>query len=288
MQKRVVLMIVLFFEFIFLGGAALAQEVANDDEGKPLYEFGVGVSLLSIPEYRGADDSNNHVLPFPYIIYRGSFIKADGRSIRGILFSSDKIEIDLSFDASPPVKSRANGPREGMSDLDPTFELGPNITYQITDNKTDLGEIKLELKLSLRRVVATDIKNYAAHGWVIHPRLNFDYLSREGLFKDLNFGFSAGPLFGTAKYHGYYYDIDEENRTSSRATFKSGGGYGGTRLTGTLSKRFAQYWVGAFARTDFLGGASFEGSSLIKKRTSTMAGVGIAWIFYTSPAKVYK
>lgn len=288
MPKRPFLMVFLSLVILSFGEFTLGEEGKPDDEGKPLYEIGIGASFLSIPDYRGSDDENFHVLPFPFIIYRGDFIKADGRSVKGVFFSGDKLEINLSVDASPPVESEANGAREGMNDLDPTIEFGPNITYQVLNEKTEWGEFKLDLRFSLRRIIATDIKNYAAQGWVFHPRINIDYLSRQGLLKDWSFGLSAGPLFGTAKFHGYYYDVDQEFEKATRPTFKSGGGYSGTRLTGTLSRRFGQYWFGAFMRTDFLDGARFEASPLVERRTSIMGGFGIAWIFYQSTEKVYK
>jgi len=44
------------------------------------------------------------------------------------------------------------------------------------------------------------------------------------------------------------------------------------------SSRFPGFWVGAFARYDNLSGAAFEDSPLVRKKSSFMAGVGIAWV----------
>src|SRR5688572_5702414 len=65
-------------------------------EQLPLWEVGAGVAALSFPDYRGSNERQAWVLPYPYIVYRGEFLQADERRRRGLLFKSDRIEIDVS------------------------------------------------------------------------------------------------------------------------------------------------------------------------------------------------
>ena len=45
-----------------------------------------------------------------------------------------------------------------------------------------------------------------------------------------------------------------------------------------LSKRFPKYWVGAFLRYDWLGGAEFDDSPLVRRQNYLAGGFGIAWM----------
>jgi hypothetical protein len=45
-----------------------------------------------------------------------------------------------------------------------------------------------------------------------------------------------------------------------------------------LSKRFPDFWTGAFIRVYDLHGTAFDNSPLLKQNVSFMAGIGVAWI----------
>ena len=68
--------------------AGLALAMAADDaalaraDEKPLWEAGAGVAVLDFPDYRGSDERQTLVLPIPYLVYRGDFLKADRDSVR--------------------------------------------------------------------------------------------------------------------------------------------------------------------------------------------------------------
>jgi MipA family protein len=52
-------------------GFSLPQ-IASCEE-KPLWELGVGLALLRLPDYRGSDESRYYLLPFPYIFTAAIF-----------------------------------------------------------------------------------------------------------------------------------------------------------------------------------------------------------------------
>ena len=110
--------------FACCAGHAFAAE-------KPLWELGAGISALSLPDYRGSDQASVYAIPFPYLIYRGEFLKADRHGIRGTFFGTDRTELNLSLGASLPVNSDDNRARQGMPDLQPTVELGPSLDLKL-------------------------------------------------------------------------------------------------------------------------------------------------------------
>jgi len=55
----------------------------------------------------------------PYVVYHGDILKVDRARVRGMLYHTDKTELDVSLNGSVPVKN--DGARQGMPDLDPTI-----------------------------------------------------------------------------------------------------------------------------------------------------------------------
>ena len=96
-------------------------------EEKPLWEAGIGVAALSFPSYRGSNETNNFLMPVPMFSYHGDFFKADRHGIRASFFDSDFIDLTVSLALSPPADSSEIKARKGMSDLEGTFEIGPQI-----------------------------------------------------------------------------------------------------------------------------------------------------------------
>lgn len=250
--------------------------------GQPLWELGIGLSALSFPDYRGADQSDRYALPFPYLVYRGTFLKADRNGIRGVFFDSERIELNLSAGASLPVNSDANRARRGMPDLEPTVELGPSLDlnlWRATDRR-----YRLDLRLPLRTAVT--VKGGVDDvGWVFSPRLNLDIADVAGL-RGWKLGLLAGPLYGSAQNHDYFYSVAPQYATAERPPFDADGGYAGSQFMLALSKRFPHYWIGAFARWDSLDGAVFADSPLVRRDRYFAAGVGIAWVLGTSSTRV--
>jgi outer membrane scaffolding protein for murein synthesis (MipA/OmpV family) len=249
---------------------------------KPLWELGAGIGALSLPDYRGSDQSSLYAIPFPYLIYRGEFLKADRNGIRGTLFGSDRIELNLSLGASLPVNSDDNRARQGMPDLQPTVEFGPSLNLNLW--RTPDLRTRLDLRLPVRTAVAVK-GGMDEVGWVFSPRLNLDIADVAGL-PDWNMNVLAGPMVGSARNHDYFYSVAPQYATADRPAFDAKGGYAGSQFMVTLSKRYPKYWLGAFVRQDTLKGAVFADSPLVKSENYFAAGVGIAWILGESSTRV--
>ncbi|HRS97624.1 MAG TPA: MipA/OmpV family protein, partial [Smithella sp.] len=102
----------------------------------------------------------------------------------------------------------------------------------------------------------------------------------------LNLGVSAGPMFADSGYHSYYYEVEPAYATATRPAYAAGGGYSGSTLTVGLSKAYRQFIFNAFVSADFLQGAVFEDSPLVKRETSVMSGFSVSWIFLKSEKQV--
>ncbi len=252
-------------------------------EQLPLWEAGLGVAGISFPDYRGADERQNYLLPMPYLVYRGEFLKADRQRVRGLFFKSERAEVDISVNGSVPVKSKDNRARSGMPDLDPTLELGPSLNLTL-DRSLD-NRKTLELRLPLRAVIASDFKHARIQGWLFQPKLNWDYADFLGA-RGLNLGLATGPIFANARYHQYFYGVDNAFATAVRPVYQGRGGYAGAQATAALSRRFSSYWMGGFMKYDNLHGAAFEDSPLTKSKNSFSAGISFVWVFAESQTKV--
>ena len=101
---------------LMLALALPANDVRAADE-KPLWEIGAGVSALTLPAYRGSDQTNNFILPLPFFSYHGDFFKADRHGIRGSFFDTDRLDFTVSLALSPPMGSNDIPVRAGMPDL---------------------------------------------------------------------------------------------------------------------------------------------------------------------------
>lgn len=260
-----------------LPGAALAGGIE-----RPLWEAGVGAAALSFPAYRGADERRNFVMPVPYFVYHGTFLKADRHGIRGNLFDSERIDLNLSLSASPPTDSDDVRVRTGMDDLKPTAEFGPQLDLTLWRSKSRARSLKLRLPV---RTAFTVERSPQSAGWLFSPTINFDATDLPGL-PGWNLGLLAGPIYATKRQHAYFYGVDPRHATATRPAYAATGGYGGTQFLAALSKRYANTWVGAFVRYDVLSGAVFEDSPLVSRKRFLAAGIAISWVIGESTTRV--
>ncbi|MBX7228494.1 MAG: MipA/OmpV family protein [Burkholderiaceae bacterium] len=272
------------FYKIFLGLMLATQLSLIHAQDVPKWEAGIGMSTLHLPDYRGSNETHSYVLPIPYFVYRGDKIKVDRQGIRGELFNTDFIQLDISAGASVPVNSDKNLARAGMPNLDGTAELGPSL--EITLARSRDRRTKLDLRIPVRMAFTLGPEKFGQNiGLVATPHLNLDVKDIAGM-SGWNLGVLGGLSYGSARNHGYFYNIAREYASASRPAYTARGGYGGNQLILALSKRFNQYWLGAFLRADSLKGAVFENSPLIKTKKYVTAGIGFSWIFKQSEQSV--
>lgn len=253
-----------------------AVPVAPAHADQPLWELGVGAGALRLPHYRGADQSRSWLLPVPYAVYRGDFLKADRDGARAVLLDSERVDIDLSTDLSPPTRSRDNNARRGMPDLASLLEFGPSLNLMIARGPAS----KLHLRLPLRAGWTLEGGSRQT-GFSAAPHLNLD-LRVQGW----NLGLQAGVLWGDRKRHAYFYEVEPVYASATRSAYRATSGYAGWDATVALSRRSGNTWTGAFLKIDRLDGARFVDSPLVRSQGNWSAGFAMAWVLKTSDTRV--
>jgi outer membrane protein len=264
-----------------LPGPVIADQVSSDaapNATEPLWELGLGVAAVRFPDYRGSDQTSLYVLPLPFFVYRGRFLRADRDGARAILFAGRRIVVDISLAASVPTKSSDSDARSGMPNLPATFEIGPSFNLELWQSADHA--FKLDLRLPVREAITID-SSPRAIGLTFSPNLNLDI--RAGAW---NIGLLGGPLYAQARYHQQYYSVAPEFATATRPAYDAPGGYSGWRAITAFSRRLGSAWLGGFLRYDELHGAAFAPSPLVRRDTGFTAGFGISWIFATSSQRV--
>jgi len=249
---------------------------------KPLWELGIGIAAMQLPYYRGSETGRGYLLPYPYLTYRGEFLNVDDGEVRGLLYRSDSVVVDLSLAGGVPVPSDNDGPRQGMPDLNPSVEFGPSLDLRLWDINQHRGQ-KLWLRLPIRAAYSVDGRDSAHQGWIFAPYLEF---SREYQAAKLEYTVSVGPMFADNNYHDYFYGVDPAYASPTRPAYRGRSGYNGSRITLMAEKDFDHFSLNAFARLDSLNGATFTDSPLFQSRNYHIIGFAISWIFSQSDKRV--
>jgi MipA family protein len=260
---------------------SLLGTVAHADQ-QPLWDFGMGVGAVLFDDYRGGASMHGYPVPVPYFIYRGTFLRADRDGVHGRFLDLLHLEFDISADATPPVFSRHSAPRQGMPNLASTIELGPSLIWHVW--RSDDSGIRIDLHSPVRNAITIDSPPRSI-GWIYAPTLNVDYLGK-GRAAGWNFGVLSGPLYSQRQYNSYYYAVAPQYATSTRPEYQPPGGYSGTQLLISTSKRYRDYWFGAYLRHDWLQGAVFDPSPLVQQRSYWSGGLGFVWMIRSSSRMV--
>jgi outer membrane scaffolding protein for murein synthesis (MipA/OmpV family) len=246
-------------------------------EEKPLWEFGAGISTLYHPHYLGASQERAYALPIPFINYHGKLIRADRNGIRGLIYDSEKLDLNLSFSGSLPVNSKDNDARDGMDDLDLMLEVGPTLQYQIHNGDQHL--LRADLPVRGGFTIGDEFMRY--QGWTTNPRLHHEMnLNRWKLTT------TFGPVFSSSRYHGYIYDVGSQDVRPGREYYKSNTGYTATRFSTGIKRRIGDYFVAGKLTYYNLDGASNEDSPLVKKREYFGVSLVFVWVFGQSDKTV--
>jgi outer membrane scaffolding protein for murein synthesis (MipA/OmpV family) len=239
---------------------------------EPLWEFGLGVGAVAFMDYRGADTAHAYPLPVPYFIYRGKFLHADREGLKGRLFDHGPVELNISLNATAPV--RENATRRGMPDLRPTVEIGPSLNCRVWRSAD--ARVKVDVRLPVRAAFTIESSPQMI-GLFFAPHVNVD-VANVGGKAGWSLGLLAGPLLADKRYHDYFYTVPPQFATADRPAYQARGGYSGSQMLASLSKRYPSYWVGAYVRHDVLAGAMFSASPLVKRNGYWSAGVAVAWM----------
>ena len=267
---------------IMIASVILIYPAVSLGKEQPLWEIGLGLSAFYLPDYRGSDVSREHFFPIPYFTYRGEIVKAERSNVKGRIFETERLKLDISLGGGVSVDSENNEARKGMPDLDMTGELGPSLELNLW--KRTSGSGSLWFKLPFRGVFSFDRSDLSYRGLKFAPVFNYRWRSR--LLKNLALSLTLGPYFSSQKYHDYFYAIEPGFATLARPEFHPEGGYGGSRVSLVARKRFENLWIGTFARYDTLSHAGFKNSPLVKTNEYLAVGIVVAWMALKSKKNV--
>jgi outer membrane scaffolding protein for murein synthesis (MipA/OmpV family) len=243
----------------------------------PLWELGAGLSLLRLPDYRGAETYRGYLLPVPFLVYRGDFLRADREGARAVLLDTSVAELEVSVNASPPVYTDTTGARAGMRRVPATFEIGPKLRSTLLRTPG----LRLNLEIPVRAMVT--IESSPRHvGNVFTPNLDLSVSTGT----PWRLGFQGGPFWASRGVNQRIYGVSAAEATATRPAYEARSGYGGWQALVGTSRRYESHWFGAFLRYDHVGGAVFGDSPLVRSRSNLSGGVAMSWIFATSSEQV--
>lgn len=268
---------IVVFAFALAAGAAQAQP-AYVPPPEPRLELGIGGLAMALPDYRGSDHYGGRLLPIPYAAYRSERVQLTREGLRARLFAVERLTASLSAAASLPG-SDDNPDRAGMPRIDPTFEAGPSLDYLLHDG--DGGRTRVKLRVPARATIAADGLELRDIGWVFVPHLRLDSLPRGGRWEWSHVA-TAGVLWATEDYHEYFYGVAPEYETATRPAYDAHGGYSGARMSLSSAVHHGRWRVGAFATWDFMEGAAFEDSPLLRTAHGGFGGVYFSYRLYAS------
>lgn len=275
-RRRITFVIAGAIAALVWAGAATAQEE------RPLWEVGLLAGAGILPDYPAANESRFEALPLPFFTYRGKVIRSDDKGLlRGRLFRSDRVELDLSLGGAIPVNSTDNVARTGMPDLDWMGEIGPRLEITLAR----AGEVRIELELPIRAVFSTDFSRVEYEGLVSVPELAYqhDNFLRSGA----RFKLGVGVAFADSRMLSVFYSVPAQFETAARPRYRAKGGYLGTKVQFSASRRFGdRLRVVAALRYDFHGSAANRASPLFKDTSTTSLGVGVIVSLWQSGATV--
>ena len=239
---------------------------------EPLWEYGLGIGAIAFQDYPGSDTSHVYPIPVAYVLYNGTFLKADRNGVRGLLLNQEWVELNVSGGISAPVRNDAV--RYGMPELRPTVQLGPSVDLHLIHSNAHKVKLDLDLPVRAAFTIASSPQDI---GWIFEPRLNVqfqDIFGTQGWGLDLG----SGPMFADRRYHDYFYSVAPQYATAARPAYRAPGGYSGTQVGIALKKRFPKLWFGAYLHYEALRGAVFADSPLVQRSYDWSAGFGFAWI----------
>ena len=249
----------------------LLSSILNAKE--PKLELGFGGAALYYPNYVGSKTYNFITLPFPYLRYRGKYLKYDKDGLTGKLFGINDLKLELSGSGSLPASSEKGSARDGMPDLDLTGEIGLQFVYNIYEK----GVSQLEFELPIRGVLSTDFTQIDYRGLVSNPQLKYSLN-----YTNLELTLRTGVVLGDEDYHSYYYGVDREYITPNRSEYKANAGFNGFRNRVGMTYKKGSWWMGAFITYISLNGSVIEDSPLVEINSALYSGASVAYIFYTA------
>lgn len=238
------------------------------------WDLGVGLTGLHLPVYPGSSQTENYLIPYPYFYLKTEHLEVD-EGVRGFVYQSEILRVNLSADFGVPVDNDENSLRAGMEDLNLVLQVGPMLEVILSGGRNQSYESRIELPV--RTAIATDIDHTENIGWVFEPRFSYEKMRprKNGWAYQL----SVGLRYATKEFHGYYYDVDAIYATINRPAYSADKGYSGAFVDVIAGWRMDNIIYGVFARYQNLNGTVYEDSPLMEQNSYFSVGGGVIYRF---------
>lgn len=248
---------------------------------EPLWEVGVFGGAAWTPDYPAADENSFNGIPAPYVVYRGDVFRlGDGSLASAAIAETSRFELDISIDGSFGVESDDNEARRGMPDLDFLGEIGPELSYRLSE---DGAPVTVTAELELRAVFSTDLSSLSYEGIAVNSELKASWRDEA---RGLSLSVSAGPILAFDGLNDYFYEVAPAFALPGRPAYAAEEGYLGTEATLSAGyqaservRLFAAVQVGVFS------GSANEDSPLFRDDVNAGVFVGLAWTLWESETR---
>jgi len=242
----------------------------------PKIELGLGVGGQHLGDYRGSKEMQTSAIPFPLLIYRGDFLRAERGSVKGRFIANDNYELNVSVEAALNGGSEDNPKRQGMPALDSAFEIGPSFNINLTGESFYEG---FSLRFPLRGVYTLSTEKASYIGYGFNPKLTWRH---PGILGGVKVSANLGALWASRQYHDYYYSVDNEFVLDDRPYYQAEQGFSGVYLKTSFSKRVNNVFYGLSLRYDYLNDASFKDSPLVETDHYFAFSFAVGWFLWQS------
>jgi MipA family protein len=246
---------------------------------EPVWELGIGGAGFVWPAYPGSEELTMWAIPYPYVVYRGDFVRADGDDVSGMLFDSDRVELDFSGSGTPRVRSDKVPLRADMPDVNFSFELGPSLRFIVVRGERDY----VTAALNLRGLASIDFPRLGYEGLLFNPTVQWE----RALHPDVDVGLNLNSRYADRRYHDYFYAVPEAYATEERPAYSASHGYNGTHLAVFATYRPSRNWRlrGVLGYRN-LAGAAVRDSPLFERDHGTYLSLTASYIFLRSSKMV--
>jgi outer membrane scaffolding protein for murein synthesis (MipA/OmpV family) len=251
----------------------------------PVFEVGIAGGGGSLPAYPASSQNQVRGLVVPYVIYRGSVLRADDGGVRARTSLADGIELSVSAAGGVNASSDDVTARQGMPDLQWLGEVGPNLRFILWRGENEAAPARLVVDTPVRAVFSTDWSSVSFRGFTFAPDIAYERLHVFSQYARLRV--SAGVLFGTDAYGDYFYDVAPEYARPGRPAYNAQAGYVGARLTVSyrlpITERLS---VVAGGRVENFSGSANADSPLYRSTWNATVVAGFAFSLWRSEARV--
>lgn len=255
-------------------GLAAAQSGAE----LPKWEVGAFALGVSQQAYPGADHQVRRGLALPYLIYRGSVLRAEGDSAGLRAFKTPRFELDVGVAGAFGSNASDIDARRGMPNIGTLVEFGPRLKWNLSE-PGERGRWRVDLPL--RGVF--DLSNSLAHrGFAFQPALIY----QRRLDSGWSYSTSVSALVADQRLADTFYTVEPRYALATRPAYEASAGLVAWRLGASLTKPINRDWrVFGFARVDSVAGAANRASPLVRQTTGASVGVGLSYTWLRSEAR---